>query len=163
MHVCRGAMQAMVSCINGPNKGAPEFSTTPTLTLVYDTRPPLLVTDIGALVRTTYQPGNIIALSYSEDVLCARPYAFQVQLLYGATVLFDSSSSKAGLELPLRCVTSNIMLVIPGSITSKVSLDGGATAKVQLRLVGVSDQWFNSDQDPTLIDLTVAAPTAMLG
>lgn len=161
-HARRDALQAVVSCINGLNKGAPEYSTTPTLTLVYDTRPPLLVTDVAALARTTYQPGNMITLSYSEDLLCTRPYAFQIQLRSGTTVLFDSSSSEPGFELPLRCVASNILLVIPGSVTSKISLDGGATVKVQLRLVGVSDQWFNSDLDPTVIELTLAAPSAIL-
>lgn len=62
-----------ILCQNGPNPGIPEFTTTPPLTLIYDTLPPSLMTDVHTLLNTPHPPGSLVAVTFSEPLLCAQP------------------------------------------------------------------------------------------
>lgn len=142
-------LQGVIACVNGPNPSAAEYSTTPPLTLVYDTLPPSMVTDTVALANATLFPGNVVTISYSEDLLCTRPFAFQVQLVQFVTVgnvsstqvLYDSGSSQSDTALPLRCSGPDIHLLIPRTIGQRLSLP----TTIGIRMAGVTDLYFNSN------------------
>lgn len=151
--------QGVVACVNGPNPSAAEYSTSPLLTLLYDTLPPVMVTDTAALANATFSPGSSVTLSYSEDLICTRPFFFQIQLVQNTTVggapstqmLYDSGSSLSGSALPLRCAGSDIRLAIPRAIGQKVSLP----ATVGIVLAKVADLYLNSDASSTTLYIRV--------
>lgn len=152
-------MQGVVACVNGPNPSAPEYATTLPLTLVYDTRPPTMVTDTIALANATLFPGNTVTISYSENLLCTRPFAFQVQLVQFVTlanvsstqVLYDSDSSQSDSALPLQCVGPNMHLLIPTTIGQRLSLP----ATIGIRLAGVADLYLNSNPGAVTLSMSV--------
>lgn len=153
-----------MACINGPDGApSPEFSTTPALTLVYDIMPPVLVTSTTQLSRTPLRPGTTLLLTYSEDLLCTRPYGFTIELLQMTSVgnvttteaLYSAASLLPSKFLPLTCAGNSIMLQVPVAIAQRLALP----ATVGLRLAGVMDLYLNTDPAPEgmTIPLTIGA------
>jgi hypothetical protein len=154
----------MVACRNGPNPAAAEYSTTSQLTLIYDTMAPTLVSNVLALSSSYVTPGAVITLSYSEDLNCERPYAFQVQLVLipasgdtrNAALLYDAASSSLTSALPLRCTGPLLTMQIPLDISTKIDLP----AQVGIRLAGVADLYFNTDPTEHVLPLQLIAGTS---
>ena len=155
------APQAYVACVNGPSPGpSPEYAASATLTLIYDTLPPLLVTNTAALASTMLLPGNVITLAYSEDIQCAQPYMFQLELLQlvgdnatASNKLYEAGSSNADNALPLRCVGAMLSFQIPAGIARKVDLP----ATLHVKLANVPDLYRNRNSTAVLLPIQVNA------
>lgn len=131
-----------------------EYTTTSTLTLVYDTMPPLLVTNVAALSSSTLVPGNVISLTFNEELQCAMPYALVAQLKYGESVLYDIASADVNTVLPMRCVGGMLSVQIPTDITKKLQSRVPAVslpASLTLRLSNVADINGNKRADDVFI------------
>jgi hypothetical protein len=159
MHV-----QGVVACVHGPNPSAAEAATTPVLTLIYDTRPPVLVTSAEALASITFFTGSRLTVTFSEDLICTRPYVFDVQLVQYSTVGNVSTTSmlyKAGAgspenELPLLCEGPRLTMLLPKDLGERITLP----ATIGVLLAGVADLYLNSIPTPVTMPIQVRASLA---
>lgn len=157
----------MVTCQNGAHPRLPEYSATPPLTLIYDITPPAPLTDLGALVGALHPPGSVISITFTERLMCARPYIFTVQILAPASapasasmanpatavngssngtlsgeVMYDSACLRPETCLPVLCLDATISFTVPTSL---------AVGVFDVMLSGVSDAVLNSDTQPLLL------------
>lgn len=144
----------------------PEYSTTSTLTLVYDTRAPILVTNVAAISSSTFVPGNVISLTFSEDLQCAMPYLFQAELRSGGTTLYEVSNAIEADVLPLRCVGAMMSIQIPTGIAQKLSSVTPVVsqpAQLTIRLANVFDLYKNKIKGDLMISFKVNTATTTVG
>ena len=150
-------LQAVVQCQNGPVKNVAEYSLSPPLTLIYDTKPPRLLTYMHVLTTSPYEAGAVLTPSYSEDLLCAMPYKFQVQLLQlnadnSSSLLYDSWSTVADSVLPVHCVGAHVTFPLPAALTQRVALP----ATLLITVAGMQGLALNEDTSNTTIPTTQA-------
>lgn len=154
-------LQAVVQCQNGPSKERAEYALSTPLTLVYDTQPPRLLTDMNVLRASPYEAGAVLTLSYSEELLCALPYTFQVQLLQqnadgSRELLYDSWSTRPESALPVHCTGAHVTFPLPAALAQHVALP----ATLLITVAAMRDLALNEDTSNTTIPIRVVKAAA---
>lgn len=141
-------------CQNGPNPTVPEYTATPPLTLIYDTEPPAVMTDIPVLAALPRRPGSLITVSFSEPLLCVQPAPWYVGIYADpaqAYLLYSSQGSfrRTPQFLTVSCNGATLSFVIPPPL-----LQTNLTS-INVYYFGITDQNLNVQASSIHVGLNI--------